>query len=394
MKKYIESVLYPPSSIKQQQEKQQQEQQQQAQRLPEHDGDDHHLVYSIQQSGEFYAAYKWYPFHNANLLLKTSTHSSSSHGDAVGGFVWDIQNVKILTFPHNILQTYIDGVGSITTKFYGTLPLLQIEEEEPYYLFYVAFHIPYNPTSLLFTPPREEEDELRHLEQEEGGHQYHHHGYGTQSTPSSPSSSVTKIRFIWDNTTTASGNDYDDSSVASSSSEDVVTIVKAQMEIVVTTDGCGDGTNNAATTAQSLVLFDVEFKFVLLEGYDTAYKHDKTNDDEPNLPLWVLHSIKVIDPTKQILPQSWQVKYSDYNNDSSRSSRSRNNNMILSSNPPTRSPSSSPRGTLIPQLLPSTIEIGKFVGGQHASSDDDHDNDSSVKLHLKLRNQRFQLIEN
>ena len=360
VRRYIESVLDPLAYSKQQE------------RLLEterHVQSEDHLIVSIQQSGEFYAAYKWYPFHNANLLLKASGRDNN-----IGGFVWDIQNVKILTFPHHILQSYINGIGTIITKLYGKLPLLQIEEEEPYYLFYLAFNIPCNPTSLLtlsLSNDNLEDDFVGEDDYDLVGSE-HHNDFGNQGKQLLPPSSFAKIRFIWDNDRNGNDSSLSSTSPASSSSKTKVATVKAQMEVVAANNDDGGGDGISSVQSSSSLLFDVEFMFVLEEL-------DKINgtNDELNL-LWLLQSIKVIDPTKETLSQPWQVKYSDYNNDS------RSNHMIKMP-----SPTTAPR--IIPQLLPSTIEIGKVVVGNNGEHGNNTNSDD-VKLHLKLRNHRFQLI--
>ena len=94
-------------------------------------------TFTVQQSGSFFAANEWYPF--------TSTLLAS-----VGqpGFVFEA-NVEILKMPNRILQTYLDNHGgSITTKAWGKVPLIQVEEEEPYILFWLAM-APLCPTLFL-----------------------------------------------------------------------------------------------------------------------------------------------------------------------------------------------------------------------------------------------------
>ncbi|KAL3929288.1 MAG: hypothetical protein SGBAC_012278 [Bacillariaceae sp.] len=40
--------------------------------------------------------------------------------------------------PNRVLETYIEGKGGIITKAWGKVPLIQVEEEEPYILFWLA----------------------------------------------------------------------------------------------------------------------------------------------------------------------------------------------------------------------------------------------------------------
>jgi hypothetical protein len=91
------------------------------------------------QSGEFLAAKQWYPF-TANLLAVPSYRSP--------GFVWEAR-VDILRLPNRVLESYVNGRGNIMTKAWGKLPLIQVEEEEPYILFWLAMVCPLYPFALL-----------------------------------------------------------------------------------------------------------------------------------------------------------------------------------------------------------------------------------------------------
>ena len=102
-------------------------------------------VVSVDQKGAFFASHQWYPFHS-NLLIKTGSH----HQDDLPGFVWEAA-VSILKMPNRVLETYIKGHGSITTKAWGKVPLIQVEEEEPYILFWLAM-APLIPSAFALPP--------------------------------------------------------------------------------------------------------------------------------------------------------------------------------------------------------------------------------------------------
>lgn len=89
-------------------------------------------VVTVEQSGEFFASQQWYPF-SANLLFLAHPHAK----EASPGFVWEA-DVDILKMPNRILESYIQGKGSITTKAWGKIPMIQVEEEEPHVLFWLA----------------------------------------------------------------------------------------------------------------------------------------------------------------------------------------------------------------------------------------------------------------
>jgi hypothetical protein len=97
-----------------------------------------HLCSVIKQSGEFYAAHQWYPF-EATLMLKDSF--------ADPAFVWNA-NTTIYGMPQQILQTLLDGKCSILTKAWGKVPTVQVQEEEPFVLFWLAM-MPLCPQSLI-----------------------------------------------------------------------------------------------------------------------------------------------------------------------------------------------------------------------------------------------------
>lgn len=83
------------------------------------------LTTTARQTGSFFAAKEWYPF------------SSAIMASIIPGFVWEA-HVEILNMPNRILQTFIDNKGSIITKAWGKVPMIQVEEEEPYMLFWLA----------------------------------------------------------------------------------------------------------------------------------------------------------------------------------------------------------------------------------------------------------------
>lgn len=101
---------------------------------------------SVEQTGKFFASQEWYPF-NARLLALA--HSDSSN--IPPGFVWEA-NVEILKMPNRILQTFMDGKGAIVTKQAGKIPMIQVEEEEPYILFWLAM-TPLMPSVFVYDSP-------------------------------------------------------------------------------------------------------------------------------------------------------------------------------------------------------------------------------------------------
>jgi hypothetical protein len=109
------------------------------------------LIVTAHQSGEFFAAQQWYPF-EATLMAAASATTP--------GFVWDARTT-IMKLSNNVLEYYIthnndhekdnananDGLdesintkseSDIVTKIWGKYPLIQIEEEDPYILFWLA----------------------------------------------------------------------------------------------------------------------------------------------------------------------------------------------------------------------------------------------------------------
>ncbi len=102
-------------------------------------------IASAKQSGEFFASKQWYPF-DATLMAAASTENP--------GFVWDA-GTTILKLSNRILEYYITHIkeendatnneqqscqaeNGIVTKVWGKYPLIQVEEEEPYILLWLA----------------------------------------------------------------------------------------------------------------------------------------------------------------------------------------------------------------------------------------------------------------
>ena len=117
----------------------------------------HHILSVTKQSGEFMAAQKWYPF-EASLRIK------DSFGDPC--FVWKA-TTTIFGMPQQILQTLLGGRGSITTKAWGKIPTVQVQEEEPFVLFWLAM-LPLCPQALL------NQNQLEHSCLEWSEHDFHH----------------------------------------------------------------------------------------------------------------------------------------------------------------------------------------------------------------------------
>ena len=95
------------------------------------------------QSGEFYASKQWYPF-DATLMAAASTENP--------GFVWDARTT-ILQLSNRIVEYFIthhneNNETGIVTKIWGKYPLIQVEEEDPYLLFWLAM-TPLFPTVFL-----------------------------------------------------------------------------------------------------------------------------------------------------------------------------------------------------------------------------------------------------
>lgn len=111
-------------------------------------------IVTAQQSGEFFAAQQWYPFEATLMAAASATNP---------GFVWDARTT-ILKLSNHVLEYYIthnnnedanDGTDNFSkcesntiTKLWGKYPLIQIEEEDPYILFWLAL-TPLFPTVLL-----------------------------------------------------------------------------------------------------------------------------------------------------------------------------------------------------------------------------------------------------
>lgn len=95
----------------------------------------------VQQSGEFFASHEWYPFKSFLLV-------SGSFEDP--RFLWHAKT-KIYGMPQHILQKLMQGQGTIITKAWGKIPTVQLQEEEPYVLFWLGM-LPLCPQALLQIP--------------------------------------------------------------------------------------------------------------------------------------------------------------------------------------------------------------------------------------------------
>uniref|UniRef100_A0A7S0F7F3 Uncharacterized protein n=1 Tax=Pseudo-nitzschia arenysensis TaxID=697910 RepID=A0A7S0F7F3_9STRA len=116
------------------------------------------LIVTAHQSGEFLASRQWYPF-EATLMAAASTTNP--------GFVWDAQT-NILNLSNNVLEYLIstnkskndsehqecESESGIVTKVWGKYPLIQIEEEDPFILFWLAM-TPLFPAVFLAMDGRE-----------------------------------------------------------------------------------------------------------------------------------------------------------------------------------------------------------------------------------------------
>eukprot|EP00934_Nitzschia_sp_Nitz4_P006688 Nitzschia sp. Nitz4//scaffold178_size73299//12482//13408//NITZ4_005693-RA/size73299-processed-gene-0.24-mRNA-1//-1//CDS//3329539104//6678//frame0 len=85
-------------------------------------------LYQSDQSGEFYAVHQWFPY-QATMWYHAS--------NARPGYVWSAETT-ILQMPNYVLQSFVNGDANTTTKAYGKYPLIQVEEEEPYILLWLA----------------------------------------------------------------------------------------------------------------------------------------------------------------------------------------------------------------------------------------------------------------
>eukprot|EP00536_Pseudo-nitzschia_multiseries_P012134 jgi/Psemu1/31030/gm1.31030_g len=122
-------------------------------------------IATVVQSGEFYAARQWYPFE--------ATLTASMVPDRPG-FVWDARTT-IVGLPHSVLECLLPSerigsddndndkaqpkvVGSIVTKAWGKYPLIEVEEDDPYVLFWLAM-TPLFPSVFGAAPRREDYNE-------------------------------------------------------------------------------------------------------------------------------------------------------------------------------------------------------------------------------------------
>lgn len=104
----------------------------------------------VQQYGSFLAAHQWYPF-TACLLVKSSSNA------LLPGFVWDAE-VTILGMPNRILESLINGQGRVVTKAWSKIPMIQVVEEEPFLLFWLAM-TPLFPRVFLHSEKRKSIEE-------------------------------------------------------------------------------------------------------------------------------------------------------------------------------------------------------------------------------------------
>ncbi len=108
-------------------------------------------IVTAHQAGEFLASRQWYPF-EATLMAAASPTNP--------GFVWDAQTT-ILNLSNNVLEYLITNKSKnygeneeceiesgVITKVWGKYPLIQIEEEDPFILFWLAM-IPVFPAAFL-----------------------------------------------------------------------------------------------------------------------------------------------------------------------------------------------------------------------------------------------------
>ena len=114
------------------------------------------LIITAHQSGEYFASRQWYPFE----AIMTAVASFANPG-----FVWDARTT-ILNLSNRVLEYYItytnkndddndskpqtlfNSESGIVTKVWGKYPLIQVEEEDPYLLFWLAM-TPLYPTVFL-----------------------------------------------------------------------------------------------------------------------------------------------------------------------------------------------------------------------------------------------------
>mmetsp|Transcript_3205 Transcript_3205/g.7597 ORF Transcript_3205/g.7597 Transcript_3205/m.7597 type:complete len:373 (-) Transcript_3205:1214-2332(-) len=96
------------------------------------------FLVTAHQSGEFLASRQWYPFEATLMAAASNTNP---------GFVWDARTT-ILKLSNNVLEYLItkgdegqmvsETEGGVVTKVWGKYPLIQVEEEDPYLLFWLA----------------------------------------------------------------------------------------------------------------------------------------------------------------------------------------------------------------------------------------------------------------
>ena len=99
----------------------------------------------------------------------------------------------------------------------------------------------------------------------------------------------------------------------------------------------------------------------------------------------LLQQIKITDPSKRLLQQSYHIMYKDYSKFLPQATAEEEAKQ--SSGPRTRALQSQPQQQIsIPKLVPSVIEIGKGT----TDTNDDDDRNETIKLHLKLYNHHLE----
>lgn len=94
-------------------------------------------ILQTRHCGEFYALGQWYQFRG---LFLAST--------PIPGFLWEAE-LNVFGIPHRVLETYFENEGgNIVTKAWGKIPLVQVVEEDPYILFWLAM-LPLFPVSFF-----------------------------------------------------------------------------------------------------------------------------------------------------------------------------------------------------------------------------------------------------
>jgi len=154
VQRYIEKVIIQSSSVSCQ---------------PKHDA----WIVTAHQSGEFWTSQRWFPFSSRGFLADRTPHPFEATLTAAAsptkpGFVWNAKTT-LWGLSNNILEySYeendsvgekgkIRSEGNVVTKVWGKYPLIQIHEEDPYFLFWLAM-TPLYP--LVFLPCSHEQEQL------------------------------------------------------------------------------------------------------------------------------------------------------------------------------------------------------------------------------------------